>query len=384
MVQPSFGIFVENRLRHLLKDTDISATVIAPVPWFPFKKAVFGRYGEAARVPGHEKRFDIDVFHPRFFVVPKIGARLTPWFLYRCLLKQIKDLAQRGLTPDLLDAHYLYPDGVAAAMVGQALNIPVVMTARGSDVTEIAQMPGFRERILWATGQAEHVITVSNSLRNGLLALGVRTPVTTLRNGVDTDRFSVSELQSRTSQEKIRIVFAGWLIPRKRVDLVLETVAMLPNAEAVIIGSGPEEQTLRKQAETLGIEARVDFLGQQAPEEMPKHFAGADVLMLPSEREGWANVLLEAMACGTPVVASAVDGAIDLVTEDVAGRLVPEQDASAYAQAVEAVLASRPARQDVRAFALRFGWRDTSMGQKKIFDLVATRHGGREMENADG
>lgn len=368
-VQPSFGVFVENRLRHLVEDTEVAAKVIAPVPWFPVKHAFFGRYGKLAGVPAVEERHGLDVLHPRFLVIPKFGAALTPRFLYQSLLKAAKHLIAGGFDPDVIDAHYLYPDGVAAVALGKALNKPVVLTARGSDVTEIAMMKGYRQRIVAACNAAAHVITVSNSLNKRLSDMGVTSPLTTLRNGVDLRMFPCAE---RAPNDRFKLVFAGWLIPRKRVDLVLDAAALVDDMDVDIVGSGPEEAALRAQVDRLGLAERVRFLGQVPPAQMPGVLASGDALILPSEREGWANVLLEAMACGTPVIASAVDGAIDLVTEDVAGRLVHEQSGKAYADAIQDLGQRLPARRDVHDFAASFGWEETSRGQAKIFEQVTS------------
>jgi len=343
---------------------------MAPVPWFPFGHSAFGRYGEYAKVPAREVRHGIVVHHPRFLVVPKIGMRLTPWFLARAAARQLRALQQSGFDPDLIDAHYLYPDGVAAAKLGRAFNKPVVMTARGSDVTEIGRLPVFREKILQAAESSSHVITVSNSLRQELVEIGVKTPITTLRNGVDTTLFQVlPDMPDKPHGiDDFHLVFAGWLIPRKRPALVLKAAAQLPGARVTIVGDGPERPKLEVLAQSLGIASRVAFLGQQPPEAMPGLLGRADVLMLPSEREGWANVLLEAMACGTPVVSNAVAGALDLVTVSEAGRLVYDQTAEAYAAAIKDIVGSYPGRAAVRRYALQFGWREVSLGQQAIFE----------------
>jgi glycosyltransferase involved in cell wall biosynthesis len=375
-VRPSFGVFVENRLRHLVSDTGMKATVIAPVPWFPFTSRLFGSYAQAARTPRTEKRNGLDVYHPRFLVVPKVGMRWTPATLYRAMLRQARALMADGLQVDVIDAHYLYPDGVAAVRLGRALDKPVILTARGSDVTEVGRLPGYHHRVMEAVAASAHTITVSNSLREELIAGGAAPDqITTLRNGVDCERFSPVQTAFPKAGEPKTILFVGWLIPRRRPDLVLGAAAQLPGVHVRLVGSGPEEASLRVLAVDLGIAGRVAFLGQQPPEAMPGHFSAADVLMLPSEREGWANVLLEAMACGTPVVSRAVAGALDLVTVPEAGKLVDSDDPADYAQAVRTLLDAPPARESVRAYASRFKWRDISLAQERIFREAMAAHG---------
>ncbi|WP_262695011.1 glycosyltransferase [Kordiimonas aquimaris] len=374
--EPTLGIFVKNRLKHLLEDSDVKAIVVAPVPWFPFRGKLFGSYGRAAMAKLYEKEGSLEIYHPRYLVIPKIGMLLTPFFLYIAGLRVLRSLIKKEAKIDIIDAHYLYPDGVAASRIGQKLNIPVVMTARGSDVTQIADMPDPERMILKALKSAAHTITVSQSLKLKLVSKGANgSKITPLRNGVDLEKFKwVASARSLLADEigfdktKPILVFAGWLIPRKRVDIVIDVIAQHLNAVAFIIGEGPLMQALQTQADESNVSDRVFFLGQKQPHEMPLYFSAADILMLPSEREGWANVLLEAMACGTPVVSRAVDGACELVTKPEAGRLVDERGlASAYTSAVVDLLENKPSRSDVRNYALGFDWRETSRGQYDIF-----------------
>lgn len=374
--EPTLGIFVKNRLKHLLNDENVKATVVAPVPWFPFKGKLWGAYGRAAVAEAYETEDGIDIYHPRYLVIPKIGMLLTPFFLYVFGLKAIRKAIKEGKKIDVIDAHYLYPDGVAATRIGKKLNIPVVMTARGSDVTQIADIPTPKRMILKALKSAFHTITVSRSLKDKLVSKGAESSkITPLRNGVDVSKFKWIEgarLHVASSVgfdvSKPVVVFAGWLIPRKRVDVVIDVITEHPDAIAIIIGEGPLMQALQKQAVVNEVSERVFFLGQKQPNEMSLYFSAADILMLPSEREGWANVLLEAMACGTPVISRAVDGACELVTRPEAGRLVHEDAiAPAYTSAVVDLLNNMPSRDDVRNYALGFDWRETSRGQYEIF-----------------
>ncbi|TNE60689.1 MAG: glycosyltransferase family 4 protein [Alphaproteobacteria bacterium] len=374
--EPTLGIFVENRLRHLMADAGVEATVVAPVPWFPFKNRIFGRYGRMARVPRVEVRHGIQVYHPRFLVIPRFGMRLTPRFLYRAARRQVGRLLESGARFDLIDAHYLYPDGVAAARLAAAFGLPFFLTARGSDVTQIAQMPGPRAQILDACRKARQVITVSESLRQDLVGMGLAPgQVTTLRNGVDCRHFRSTgrdEIRARWGVAGTVLLFAGWLIERKRVDVVLDVAAALPDVTVVVAGDGPLRGALEMKAQKLDIGNRVRFIGQQAPEQMPAVMSGADILMLPSEREGWPNVLLEAMACGTPVVARAIGGAPDFVTVPEAGRLA-KGGVDAFVDAVGDLLANYPDRAAVRAYAETFGWLQTSKGQERLFLSVSER-----------
>lgn len=373
--EPTLGIFVENRLRHLIKDEPVKATVVAPVPWFPFKHRIFGKYARAAQAKMIDEKDGFTVYHPRYLVIPKIGMLLTPYFLAWSAIRCIRKLRRAGVKFDLIDAHYLYPDGVAAARLSAVFGVPWVVTARGSDVTQIAVMPRPRQMIVRALKTAGHVITVSQSLKNRLVDYGVaKNRISALRNGVDCEKFRPDpSARERLCKEagfdpaKPILLFAGLLIPRKRVHILLSALPNIADAQVATVGSGPLQSALETQARELGVRERVAFLGQKTPDEMPGYFPAADILVLPSEREGWANVLLEAMACGTPVVASAVDGACELVTDPRAGLLAESDAPEDYASAINKLLTAGPARADVRAYAEQFGWEAISAGQMTIF-----------------
>lgn len=380
--ESTLGVFVQNRLEHLIKDTGVQATVIAPVPWFPLKGKVFGRYGRAACANKVSSEKSYTVYHPRYLVIPKIGMRLTPIFLTWCAKRQFKKLAKIGNQFDVIDAHYLYPDGVAAAKLAGRNNLPFVMTARGSDVTQIAQMHSPRKSILWASSLASHIITVSLSLKHRLVDMGLpETSISSLRNGVDTVRFKpVLDAKAKVCNEtgidvdKPIVLFAGWLIPRKRVDIVIDALASLPDAQGVIVGDGELKNELAALVRHHGIDDRVVFVGQKKPEDMATYMSAADVFCLPSEREGWANVMLEAMACGTPVVSRAVDGALELITDQRVGSLVEGSDPSDYSAALSGILTAGLDREFIREYSKKFGWQATSRAQLEIFQAAVDDH----------
>jgi glycosyltransferase involved in cell wall biosynthesis len=169
------------------------------------------------------------------------------------------------------------------------------------------------------------------------------------------------------------VLSVGQLIPRKGHDLVLQAVAQLPEATLVIVGEGPEADGLRRLARRLGATERTRFLGAMPQERLATVYNAAEVLVLASSREGLPNVLLEALACGTPVVATAVWGTPEVVAAPVAGRLVEQRTPEALGMAIRDLLADPPARAAVRAYALRFAWGPTTAGQIRTFRSILGR-----------
>ena len=370
-IEPHLGVFVENRLRHLLRSGAISGRVVAPVPWFPFSAQYFGRYAKLSRVPSREERFGVEVWHPRYPVIPKVGMNLAPLLLYGFARAAIARLIDAGYEFDLLDAHYFYPDGVAAVMLGRHFGKPVTITARGTDINVIPRYLLPRRQIIWAAKQAAAVISVSQALKEKLVQLGIeRERVSVLRNGVDLEIFQPVDndaFKSRHGLQSPLLLSVGNLVAGKGHNLVVRALRHLPDASLAIAGSGPEEASLNRLIGRLGLQRRVRLLGDIPHECMPEAYSAADILVLASSREGWANVLLESMACGTPVIASNVGGAPEAVLCPEAGLLLPERTPDMIAEAATLLLATPPSRSATRRYAERFSWQETTEGQLRLF-----------------
>lgn len=374
-VRPGHGIFVETRLRELLRGGGVEARVMAPVPWFPSAHPRFGSYAKMAATPTRETWNGIDVLHPRYPLLPKIGMTLAPALLAAACLKPMRRLIEGGFDFDVIDAHYYYPDGVAAAWLGRHFGKPVTITARGSDLNLIGHHALPRRMMNWAAGQAAASIGVCNALVDVLRGWGVEgARLHTMRNGVDLQRFQPqrqAEAREVTGASGAPLLLSvGHLVELKGHHLVIDALAQLvlryPYARLVIIGVGEERVRLEQRARDRGILARVTFTGAIPNNQLAAWYSAADMLVLASSREGWANVLLEAMACGAPVVATDTGGTREVVSDQV-GVLVQERSAEAITAGVEKLIDMAPARAAVRAYAEGFSWDATSEQQLLLF-----------------
>ncbi len=377
---PTQGVFVENRLRALLATHEARSLVLAPVPYFPSSNPRFGRWARHAAAPHAETRFGIEVLHPRWATLPRIGMNIAPALLYAAAARTLARLHQAGRRFDLIDAHYLYPDGVAAMWLGRRFAIPVVLTARGSDLTQLPDHVVPRALIRRASAQAGALIAVSAGLRDAWVELGTSPErITVLRNGVDLMLFAPADRAAARAAVQLdgpTLLSVGALIPRKGHDLTIAALAHLPGWTLLIAGDGPEHAALTALAARLGLSARVRLLGARPHADLPALYSAADISVLSSAREGFANVLLESMACGTPVVASPIRGNEEAVQGPAAGRLAAARTPAAIAAAVLDLHAHAPGRDATRAYAARFSWDDVSQGQLAIFRaLLAARPG---------
>lgn len=385
-VRPGHGIFVETRLRELLGSGAVESRVLAPVPWFFSTNARYGAHALLARTPRREVHNGIEVQHPRYPLPPKVGMTIAPLSMALASVPAVRQLIRDGFDFDLIDAHYFYPDGVAAALLATWFGKPFVVTARGSDLNLIAGYRVPRKLIRWAAQRAQGSIGVSQGLVDVLSKLGVPPESRHMfRNGVDLDRFR--PLPCELARRELGLcgapvlISVGNLVENKGHHLAIDALAQLlpdwPGARLVVVGDGLQRNALVAQVARLGLQARVQFTGPIANTELFRWYSAADVLILASSREGWANVVLEAMACGTPVVATQVGAAAEVITSDAVGRLVVERDGPHIAGAVASLLRAGPQRARVRAHAEGFSWRATTEAQLGLFRRIVASAAGQ-------
>lgn len=374
-IQPQFGLFVENRLRYLLETEKVQTKILAPVPWFPFKAPIFGKYAKFSSVPNIEKRNNIDVLHPRYLLLPRCGMNAAPESIYRAALPHAKKLIESGFDFDLIDAHYFYPDGVAAVMLAKKLAKPVVITARGTDLNLIPQYELPRKKILWAANNTDAMITVCKALKDVLLDMGIPDQkITVLRNGVDLVKFSPpvdrKSLRKKLNIEGNTLLSVGHLVERKGNHLIIEALKALPDYKLLIAGDGEERFNLVSLIDSLNLTDRVTLLGAVPHSKLKEYYGAVDALVLASSREGWANVLLESMACGTPVAATKIWGTPEVVTIPASGILVEERTSMSIVDSLKLLFSQLPPRTETRRYAEQFSWEETTRGQLKLFERL--------------
>lgn len=382
--RPGHGIFVESRLRHLLESGTVRSVVVAPIPWFPGSLPGLGRYRALAQTERQETLHGIEVLHPRYPLLPKIGMSSAPFLMAGACARSLRKVLENGYEFDAIDAHYFYPTGVAAMLLGLRFGKPVVITARGSDINLIAQHAIPRKLMVWAARRAAGVVAVSQALKSSLERLGVDgSKISVLRNGVDAVAFRPLDRDAERARLGVGgtiLLSVGNLIELKGNELVLRSLKSLPEATLFLVGDGPDRARLESVARELGVGHRVRFIGAVPQTDLPRYYSAADALLLASSSEGWPNVLLEAMACGTPVVAARVGGTPEIVTSPAAGLLFEPRPVEALETAVRQLLESPPSRAETRRHAENFSWAETTRGQQALFQRIvgASDRSGRQ------
>lgn len=363
--RPGHGVFLRHRLKHLGRISGLSLQLLVPTPWFPWKNERFGRWGAFARVPAYDMCDGIIVRYPRYPLIPKLGMLLAPLMMAARLIRPVRRMIEAGFTLDVIDAYYLYPDGVAACLLGKWLDKPVVISALGSDVSQIGHHPIARRMILWATRRAVATTAVCKALTDALEEMGADpAKLHVVEHGVDTELFAPPRDRDAARKalgfSRTTILSVGYLIDRKGHDLAIRAVAELPGVDLHIVGEGPERANLERLARSLNVADRVHFTGQIDQPMLATMLGATDLLANCSDREGIANVLLEALACGTPVAATPIWGSPDVITDPRIGLLFKDRTVPSIVDGIRLAMARQWDRPIIRCHSLRYNWQHTA------------------------
>lgn len=373
--RPGAGVFIRERMFRV--GQHIPIIVVSPVSWFPLQSII--RYWKPyfrLQPDSYEEQDGIKVFYPRFFSVPGIFKHwdgffmaLGVWFFLRKVKKQYDF--------NLIDAHFAYPDGYAASLLGKWLNIPVTITLRGTEVP-LSKDPAKKTRMIEALANAERVFSVANSLKEHVVKLGAnRDKIEVIGNGVDCKKFyPVDKCEARKKlniPESAKVIISiGGLVDRKGfhrvLDVMPELVKEFPEIIFLIVGGDSPEGGIRNkleiQVQQLNLLNHVRFLGALPSEELKIPLSAADVFVLATANEGWANVFLEAMACGLPVVTTDVGGNQEVVNSPELGLIVPFGDAKALEKAVTEAIVRQWDKDKILHYATENNW------EKRVAVLV--------------
>jgi len=371
-VKPTWGVFVLQRLAALAELVELA--VVSPAPKFPLWSWLGRRLPEA-----DDEWQGLVVHRPRWFYIPGVLKWLDGWFYARGTRRWAADFCRRW-PPDLLDVHFVWPDGVGVWRLADELKIPYVITLRGWLYEAMGDRRILRQCVE-AMANAAAIIGVSGDLAKTAIELGVaQEKVHIIPNGVDTDRFAPrgkaqcrEELGLPTNGRLI--VAVGHLGPRKGQRENVRAMAHLPdNVQLVIVGGDPggggNERELRDLVDRLGLNGRVLLAGQQPYDLIPRYLSAADVSVLASHREGCPNVVLESLACGTPVVATDVGAVPDLIQPGVNGEIVPVGDVESLAGAIVRALAQSASPQAIRQSEAVKSWARVAEEVHTIFRSI--------------
>ncbi len=378
--RPAAGLFIRERMFRVAQHRPLA--VVSPQPWFPGQSLIrLLRPGYRPQAPALEIQQGIRVYHPRFLSVPGLLRRFDGWSMALASFGLLRRLKRQGAR--LIDAHFVYPDGEAATRLGRWLGLPVTVTLRGTEVPH-SKNPMLRPRLARTLKSAARVLSVSDSLRRLAIELGAADAKTeVVGNGIDIARFQpVDRIAARArfglpGGAKV-LISVGGLVERKGMHRVIEVLPALLKHHSelhyLIVGGASPEGDIRTELVTLvarlGLADRVHFLGALPSDELKWPLSASDVFVLATGNEGWANVFLEAMACGLPVVSTDVGGNAEVVCRDELGTIVPFGDSAALLQALDAALDKDWDRAAIVDYARDNQWDKRVAQLLRVFDGI--------------
>ncbi|BAV34013.1 glycosyltransferase [Sulfuricaulis limicola] len=376
-VDPIRGVFTCQLAKRLKAICDV--TVVCPLPWFPSwaRGKMFEKWAEFSRVPGLYEWQGFTVHSPKYPMIPRMSEAAHAALMFPSLYRTVKRL-HRLRRFDVVNTHWLYPDGVAAAWCAQLLGLPHVVTALGCDANLFMTQGHKRFQIERAIRKAEGVTVVSEALRQFLVEQGFGDkPIDVIPNGVDAELFRPRDKAECARQLGIvsrgkTVVFVGQLLEVKGIIYLIEAVERLvaggKDVFVYMVGEGSGRPVYEAEVARRGLSGRIQFVGNRPHSEIAVWMGAGDVFCLPSIREGFPNVVLEALFSGRPVVASRVGGIPEMVNTNN-GYLVESGNAAALADALGEALEKTWDANAILATVSHLSWERA--GQHYLLSLEA-------------
>lgn len=374
-VLDGLGLWVKRLVQQCATQCDFS--VVSPVPYVP-PLPVPDYYRRFRTIPKMSCPDNIPVFHPRFLVGPGMRFQFTEAAMYYLSTMSLVERIRKTFPFDLIHAHFSFPDGVVAALLGRRYGVPVVVTEHALWRPHRMEDSQFvRSQASWAVRNSTFHIAVSRSVKASIeYFTGPSDHIRTIPIGVDGSMFKLS---ASAAPKPNQILYVGFLNRNKGVDVLLRAMSHVskanPDAQLVLVGgsfyknTNRQEQQLRQLTKELALDGCVKFVGYQDSHEVARYMRESAVLVLPSRGESFGAVLVEALACGTPVIATRCGGPEDVVTDEV-GMLVEPEDDHELSRAIETMLVRRPQfkPERLRAYAMeRFSWERVGAETTKLY-----------------
>jgi glycosyltransferase involved in cell wall biosynthesis len=377
-IWPHNGVFIKERMTQFAKLEGCRMKVVAPVPYFPpIKITSRWLFSQVAR---QEIIEGVEVYHPRYFMTPRVGMASYGLMMFLSVFPLVRKI-RRDFDFDLIDAHYVYPDGFAAVLLGRLFRKPVVVSARGSDINLYRDFPLIQKLLRHTLRKADSVIAVCQALKEAMIRLKIPgEKISVIPNGVDSGKFyAVHKAEARKKLglpiHKKVVLSIGYLIPRKGFDLLIKALEILfeefheKNLYLVIVGEGKSRRELEEMISALNLDQHVRLAGPIPHRELHLWYSAADLFCLASSREGWPNVLLESLACGTPVVATDVWGVPEIIGSEQIGLLTKRSERE-IAKTISLALKRSWQSDAIIQYAREHTWEQAAASVLNVFQSV--------------
>ena len=371
---PASGVFVRELSKAVSYKNQV--VIIHPRLWNPFSVK---SCKEKQNYPLHMN--GMEIYRPKLFILPKGDRLFFRAFAFLFAALPLLRKLRKTFHFDLIHAHMAGPAGFAAVFLGMLFGKPVIVTAHGSDIHTFPKHFFLKRLVVFTLKRATMVVAVSHSLKDLILKMvNIQKKLFIIRNGSRPEVFfPVDKIKTRKKlhlpiDRKI-ILFIGSLIPRKGVDVLLRAFAYMnkKNINLLLIGKGDSELELKALAKELHIETQVDFVGTKNHDEISLWLNACDIFCLPSRHEGFPTVIVEAFACGRPVVATKVDGVPEAIVDDTLGIMVEPDNEKALASALNKALEKEWDYQAIAEYGKRFSWNTIAEEYTELYKNVVMK-----------
>lgn len=374
LLEPNRATFNRSQFRELAQYCDLK--IIAPIAWTDRLANWANKKGS---IPQQEFIDTIEVFHPTYFFPPKVFRPIYGLCYWLSIFGTFTKINKK-FNADVIFATWAFPDAYAAAIISKRSKLPLITKIHGSDIHSIKG--SLRGRFTtWALDNSGKVVSVSNDLANQVHKMGISPNKTmTLYNGVDEQIFAPSNKRKARLQLNIHsdnkiLLYVGNLKKVKGADLLADTIAILrsthSNIHLYIIGQGVLKSHIEKQLNVLNITSSVSFLGMLSQEQISSWMNAADLLVIPSRNEGVPNVMLEAMSCGLPVVATKVGGIPEIIRQGVTGTLCEAPISKLLAEALANSLETKWNPSSIIEIAGQYTWKNNTKRLLEQFEAIS-------------
>ncbi|MFH1017339.1 MAG: glycosyltransferase [Pseudomonadota bacterium] len=363
---PQEGVFNAAQIAEVAKLAQI--TLLTPVRWtLMFRKGGPSASPSTAAVFEHRS--------PLYLYPPGILRGYHGHF-YLASIRRAAANARKRTQFDLVYGMFAFPDGWAAARLAKKWGLPFVLKVHGSDVHQLRSDPARVARLIEVIRSARRVIAVSEALGREVREIVPEVSVTVVRNGVDLDTFSPGSAQDARKRldldpKRPVVLFAGRLEKVKGADFLPQIATGLKTkVRWVVIGRGALSASLRR--EMTGQDVR--WVAEVPHADLVPWYRAADVVVIPSRNEGLPNVLLEALACGRPVVAARTGGVSEVLTDPGVGSLVEPEDIASFSREIDHWAVRPHEEEKCRALVSGRSWGQSG---KDVLDVLEEAAAGR-------
>lgn len=377
-VLPTMGLWVQRLVRHAQPYAEHQ--VVSPVPYCP-PLIPIEEYARFRRIPRRVHDAGIEILHPRFLLGPGRALYNLEAFSYYLAVRRTVEQLHTQFNFNVIHAHMSYPDGVVASWLGRRYGVPVVITEHAMWTRWMDENRFVRRLAVAAVQRCAYTIAATPTLKESIVRFaGAADKIRLVPNGVDGEVFAPATDAREINPDQI--LYVGFLNHNKGVDVLLKALQVLirkrPTLRLVLVGdalyaaAGKRRDRLHQLVDDLELTGHVEFAGVKPADEVARYMRTSALLVLPSRKETFGSVLIEALACGTPVVATRSGGPETIITDEV-GKLAPVEDPVALAAAIEGVLHQRNRYDPVRlrAYALkRFSWKSVAQQTVALYDLA--------------